>query len=188
MEEKIIVRERKSILFFLGIIFLIYIVFNLALAGLAVWQGESVKKWMIMEIFLCGWAILLLLGLALDYVLRRLELSRYGCVYRTMFGRKREFMPGDVAQIKIKHSTQEGDGALYLTGHDGKLLAKIEMNMENAEQVLPFFEEYHAAVFWSSPNLEASRTSAMERVPKQLVVKPKRSGAVILGIFFPVYM
>ena len=52
-----------------------------------------------MEIFLCGWAVLLLLGLALDYVLRRLE-----------------------------------------------------------------------------------------RVPKQLIVKPKRSGAVILGILCPVYV
>lgn len=52
-----------------------------------------------MEIFLCGWAVLLLLGLALNYVLRRLE-----------------------------------------------------------------------------------------RVPKQLIVKPKRSGAVILGILCPVYV
>lgn len=187
MDKKIIVRERKSILLSLSIIFLIYIVFNLALAGLAVWQGESLKKWLVIEIFLCGWTVLMLLGLALDYVLRRLELSRYGCCYRTMFGHRREFMPRDVAQIKVKHSTQKGGGALFLTGYDGKQLAKIEMNMEHAEQVLPFFEAYQVPVFWSSENSEAVQVSTMEQVPKQLIVKPKRSGAVILGILFAVY-
>lgn len=187
MDKKIIVRERKSILLSLSIIFTIYIVFNLAIAGLAVWQGESLKKWLVIEIFLCGWTVLLLLGLALDYVLRRLELSRYGCSYRTMFGRRREFMPRDVVRIRVKHSIQKGGGALYLTGQDGKQLAKIEMNMEHAEQILPFFETYQVPVFWISEKSEAARTSSMGQVPKQLMVKPKRDGAVILGILFVVY-
>ena len=187
MDIKIIVRERKSILLSLSNIFTIYIVFNLAIAGLAFWQGESLKKWLVIVIFLCGWTVPLLLALASDYVLRRLELSRYGCCYRNMFGRRRAFMPCDVAQIKVKHSTQEDGGALYLIGQEGKRLAKIEMNMVNAEQILPFFETYQVPVFWISEKSEAARTSSMGQVPKQLMVKPKRDGAVILGILFVVY-
>lgn len=143
----VIVREKKILAIvgtldaIAGIIFLMLSV------------GNGLQKQEVSLVFFCGFifaAMLALgLGMLLSYFLRRLCLGYTNCYYRTMFGRKKEFRLRDIK--KVEQKIRFGEITIILWGSDGKQLAQVEMNMENAEKILPFLKEYQLPAIESDP-------------------------------------
>lgn len=143
----VIVRENKIVAIVgilnaaAGVIFLILSV------------GSGAKKRNISQSFFCslifgGMLVLGLLMLA-SYFLRRLCLGYTDCYYQTMFGRKTGFALRDIK--KVEQKTKLGEMMLILWGSNGKRLAQVEMNMKNAEKILPFLKEYQLPAIERDP-------------------------------------
>lgn len=143
----VIVREKKIVAIVgalnaaAGIVFLILSV------------GGGVEKRNISQILFCGFIFggMLSFGFLMlaSYFLRRLCLGYNTCYYQTMFGRKTEFSLRDIK--KVEQKIKLGEMTLILWGSDGKRLARVEMNMKNAEKILPFLKKYQLPAIEKDP-------------------------------------
>lgn len=157
----LIVRERNilAVVGFLdmaaGVIFLFLSVSN------------GLQKEDFFQIFFCiavfGMMLILGIWMLMSYFLRRLCLGYRGCCYRTMFGRKREFFLRDIK--KVERRLRFGEMTIFLWGENGKKLARIEMNMKNADQVLLFLKDYQLPAIEEDPAWK--KRESWERLQEQ---------------------
>lgn len=134
----VIVREKK-ILLIVGIL-------DAAAGGifLILSVSDSLRKRDFVQMFFCcivfGMMFLLGVWMLMSYLLRRLCLGYGECYYQTMFGRRTGFLLHDIK--KVERRVRFGEMTIILWGENGKRLARVETNMEDAGKILPFLKEY----------------------------------------------
>ena len=74
----------------------------------------------------------------LDYKLRRFVIDGNDCCYRTMFGRRRQFLLQEIGSVKI---TASADIVIRLYDQTGKKLLRLEGNMTGAGELLELLEK-----------------------------------------------
>lgn len=188
MEETIVVKESKKTIRETLCIYVIIWIFIGMLLLFAFLNGEVLDFSFFLFLFIStGWTFLLAGCVVASYCFRRLELSYKGCFYRTMFGRKRFFLPQDVAKVKTKPSPW-GDGDLLLIGHDNQVIAKMEMNMSGTEKVIPFFEIYNLSAVWTEKGWVHPEPVKINSVEDELVVRPNGFSLNLLLFFAIAYV
>lgn len=171
MDDRIVVRESKKAIKELAFWLAMIVALFGGLGVMSFLDGDPRGLKICMVVLTLAIPIFSLL--ALEYFLRRLELGYRGCLYRTTFGHRRTFSPGDVAEIQTKR-TAYGDVFYYLIGQDGKKLARIEKSMVNFEKVITFFETYNASAIWTDSGWVHPKPVRILTYGEKLIVKPNK--------------
>ncbi|MDD3206776.1 MAG: hypothetical protein PHS74_13805 [Lachnospiraceae bacterium] len=137
MQTEVEVREPKYVL----VIGIIDAVFFTIFLFFCVCVGISEHDMMLL--FLCGAIFggfaLLGYGMITDYCLRRLQVSRTNCQYRTWYGKTTAFYFTEIGCVEQK--LRMGSLSVLLYDRSGKKLACVECNMKHSNELLDFFRQ-----------------------------------------------
>ena len=189
--DKLVIREKESLAWGLRVLLLMLV----GLVKIGAMEDSA-------RIFILITVAAIWIPLEMSFHFRKLILRTKNCSYTNMFGKKREFKLNDIYAVYPKRNLQEAGYALV--DKYGEYIAKIEKNMQNADQLILFLEKQKNVGIWNGNILKeyevvgkTKPVSADEKkeapvsrasMPETLIVKPNKLYLAPVWVFLSVFV